>query len=88
MSEQLNVLDIIDMLLRRWWVILLVAVIGGVATFAYTEVLIQPTYASEGALYVNSNRQQTEMDVTTGMLTACKELVSTYAGILKRRTFL
>ncbi len=88
MSEQLNVLDIIDMLLRRWWVILLVAVIGGVATFAYTEVLIQPTYASEGALYVNSNRQQTEMDVTTGMLTASKQLVSTYAEILKRRTFL
>lgn len=88
MNEQLSILDVIDMLLRRWWLILIFTIIGGVAVFSYTEVLIQPTYASEGALYVNSNRLAGQTDVTMSTLNASKQLVATYAEILKRNTFL
>ena len=88
MNEQISIVDIIDMLLRRWWLILVSAIIIGAVTFTYTLIFIDPMYKSEGALYVNSSQNQVSGEVTTGTITASQKLVTTYAEILQRRTFL
>ena len=88
MKEELKIMDIVDMLMRRWWILLLTMIIVGIMSFVFTEVFISPTYKSEGALYVNASREQIDRSVTTGTLSASQKLVDTYAEILKRRTFL
>ena len=88
MNEQISIVDIIDMLLRRWWLIVVSAIIIGAVTFTYTLIFIDPMYKSEGALYVNSSQNQISGEVTTSTITASQKLVTTYAEILQRRTFL
>lgn len=89
MKEELNIIDLIDMLMRRWWIIFTSMIVVGVMAFVFTEVFIQPTYRSEGALYVNASpEQQLQQTMTTATLSASQQLVNTYAEILKRRTFL
>lgn len=89
MKDELNIIDLVDMLMRRWWIIFTSMMIVGVMAFVFTEVFIQPTYRSEGSLYVNASaEQQLQKTMTTSTLTASQQLVNTYAEILKRRTFL
>lgn len=89
MKDELNIMDLVDMLMRRWWIMLVSMLLVGVMAFVFTEVFISPAYRSEGALYVNSTTdQQMNQTLTMSTLTASQQLVSTYAEILKRRTFL
>jgi len=88
LNEQISIVDIVDMLLRRWWLIVVSAITIGVIAFMYTSLFIDPMYRSEGALFVNSTQNQISGEVTTGALAASQKLVTTYAEILQRRTFL
>lgn len=88
MNEQLNIVSIIDMLLRRWSIILLSAVIVGVFSFAYSEVFIAPVYSSTASLYVNSSKEITNDDISQSNIVSSRQLVMTYAEILRARTFL
>lgn len=88
MNEQLNLISIIDILLRRWTIILLSAILVGVFSFVYSEVVISPVYSSNASLYVNSSKQNISEDVSSATLSSSRQLVMTYAEILKARTFL
>ncbi len=88
MNEQLNLLSIIDILLKRWTVILMSAILVGVFAFMYSEVFISPTYSSTASLYVNSNKQNISEDVSSATINSSRQLVMTYAEILRARTFL
>lgn len=88
LNEQLNILNIIDMLLRRWTLVLFTTILVGVFAFVYSEVFVSPVYSSTAALYVNSEREKTTDDVTASNLNSSRQLVMTYAEILSARTFL
>lgn len=88
LKDEIKIMDIVDMLMRRWWIMLISMMIVGVMAFVFTEVFISPTYSSKGALYVNASKEQINQTVTTGTINASQQLVNTYAEILKRRTFL
>lgn len=88
MKEDLAIMDIIDMIMRRWWIVLVSMITVGVMAFVFTEVFIDPTYSSDGALYVNASKVQQGQNITQSTLSASQSLVNTYAEILKRRTFL
>lgn len=88
MKEEIKLMDLVDMLMRRWWIMFISMVVVAVIAFVFTEVFITPQYSSEGALYVNATKEQIDQSVTTNTITASQKLVTTYAEILKRRTFL
>ena len=88
MNEQLSILDIIDMLLRRWILIVVSAVLVGIFAFIYSEIFISPVYSSKASLYVNSSREMTSTEISTASMTSSRQLVITYAEILQARTFL
>lgn len=88
MNEQLNILNVIDMLLRRWTIVLLCTILVGVFSFVYSEVFISPVYSSSASLYVNSERQKANDDITQTAIISSRQLVATYSEILQARTFL
>ena len=87
LNDQLKITDIIDMLIRRWWIWVITALVFSVAAFVYTEIFVDDLYKTEGTLYVNALRTQT-IDVSSTNITASKDLATTYQEILKRRTFM
>ena len=88
MNDQLSVLNILDMLLRRWAIIVASAVLVGIFTFIYSEVFIAPVYSSSATLYVNSSRELNSSEISAANMSSSRQLVMTYAEILKGRTFL
>ena len=70
MKDELNIMDLVDMLMRRWWIMLVSMLLVGVMAFVFTEVFISPSYRSEGALYVNSTTdQQINQTLTSSIIT-------------------
>ena len=88
LKEDIKLMDLVDMLMRRWWIMILSMVIVAIGAFVFTEVFITPTYSSVGALYVNATPEQRDQTITQSSITASQSLVNTYAEILNRRTFL
>lgn len=49
---EINILEFIFVLLRKWWIILLAAVCCASVMFAYTKFMVTPMYRSTAKLYV------------------------------------
>ena len=52
---QIDLLEVALVFLKKWWLILIVAVIGAVAAIGYTEFTVTPTYQSKALLYILPN---------------------------------
>ncbi len=87
MNEQLSVMNVVDILLKKWYVLFVAAIVGGLAAYLFTDLFIEPKYNSEMMLYVNASNTKSD-EVSNANLTASKQLVDTYAEILKARDFL
>lgn len=87
MKEQFSISELINIFLRRWWILALSAIILCVSGFFYAQFIVTPLYRTDGTLYVNARRTQTS-DVSTTNLLASQQLATTYKEILTRRTFL
>ena len=87
MKNQFTFNDILGIIIKRWWIILLCGVIVGCAAFAYTELLVSPLYTSKGTLYVNNKNQNNTNQLTTGDVQLSQQLVNTYSQVLKSKTF-
>ena len=87
LNQKIGITDIIDMMIRRWWIWIICAVTFSVVAFVYTEIFVDPIYRTDGTLYVNSKRTQ-DIDISSGELNSSQALVKTYKEILGRRTFL
>ena len=87
MKNQITVAEIVNMLLRRWWIIALTAVVLSVSAFFYSQFMLVPLYRTDGSLFVNASRTQTS-DVSQTNILASQQLAITCKEILTRRTFL
>ena len=76
-------------LLNRTWLIALVAVFCAVVTFVGTLLFVTPLYKSTAMFYVNNSSidvgDVSISSITTGDLSASKNLVNSYIVILKTR---
>lgn len=87
MNEQLSIMNVVDMLLKKWYVLFIAAIIGGLCSYIFTDLFIQPKYSAGTTLYVNASTKKTE-EVSSSNIAASQQLVNTYAEILKARDFL
>lgn len=88
--EEINLIEVFNIFLRKWWLIVTLMIIGATAAYMYTDLFIQPTYETDGSFYVNVETQQVHNDeaVSSGKLNANQRLAITYTELLKSRTFL
>lgn len=81
---EIDLLKLLRAYLRKWWLILLCALLVGGAVLAYSIYFITPLYRAQTSIYVNnsSGNQQVE-SVTTANINASQALVTTYITITK-----
>ena len=88
-EKEVNVIPLLKVLLKRWWIIILTGLIVGGATFAVTKIFINQTYRCGFTAFVNNKQVKQTTDILTSSdVTAAKELVRTYSHILKSDTVL
>jgi polysaccharide biosynthesis transport protein len=89
---ELSFLDIMRVLLKRVWIIILCTVIGFVGAFLVSSLFIAPTYTSTCLLYVNPGNADTgTQDNYVGNyndLQYAQKLVNSYLIILRNDVFL
>lgn len=88
---EIDLLKLIKALWRKAWLIVLMAVLCGGLTLAYTHFWVQPLYESGAKMYVNNSSLSLDsaaLSITSGDLSASKSLVDTYIVILKSRQVL
>lgn len=56
---EVDVKQIIDMLLKRWWIIVITVVLAVAGAFAYTHFMVTPTYSSSATMLINSGSNMT-----------------------------
>ena len=80
---------VLGAVLKRFVLIMVVAVLGAVLSVLATYFLITPKYESSAMFYVNNNSfSLSDVGISSGDLTASQKLVDSYIVILKSRTCL
>ena len=87
-EAQLSLIDLINMMLTFWWLIVIFAILVGGSTYAYSRITSIPQYNSTGTIYINTQREQKTNDVNTVGITQAQALIPTYVEILQSKPFL
>ena len=76
---QIDLYEITQIFLKRWWIILLAAVVGAIAMFTYTKVAVTPMYSSTASFYVvpidSGTVSSSDLSLASNMLNDYKELI-------------
>lgn len=87
MFNEMTIQDLIEIFLKRWWLILLGIVFGGIIAFSITEYLIEATYESRGSMYVTASADELAKYQTQTEINLATRLVDTYKVALKSNRF-
>lgn len=84
MRGSMDLVQLIRLLLKRLWFIILVSAIGLLVAFSYTKLLVTPKYSSSIKLYVsNSKLIEPVNKVNYNDIYAAQQLVNTYVVIIQ-----
>lgn len=84
----IDVMKIVNGLVKRIWIILIAMAIGGAALFSYATFFVTPLYEASVLMYVNNSQLSvgaTAIKLTSSDISAARGLVDTYQVILKAR---
>lgn len=56
---EIDVKQIIDIMLKRWWIIVIATVVAVAGAFAYTYFMVTPTYSSSATMLINGGNNMT-----------------------------
>ncbi len=82
MDKIFTVNNILDILLRRLWLIVILVCLGGGVAFTYSEYIIPKKYTASVTMYVYNQSQQQQQQ-TVSDIALSEKLVDTYMVILK-----
>ena len=89
---EIDFLEILRVLIGRWWILLLCVIIVGGASYAYSEYGVPKMYISTGRMYINTytgqNGSASENQRSTSVITASQRSVLTCIEVLKSMSVL
>lgn len=83
MNETYSIKNIIQLLLRKIWLIIIATVIGGGAAFCFSKFILPLQYSSHITMYVQSYTGISENNDNQNNISNSKQLVNTYMEVLK-----
>ena len=92
MNDQINLMSVVSMVMKRWWILVVTTILLGGIFLAVTEFLIPEMYTSTGKLLVSSTNPSANPDgerpaESVSTLNASARLLNTYTEIFKTNTF-
>lgn len=89
-QEELDIRELMYLLVRKWWFILLFAAVFAAAGFSFTSVTYEPVFVADASMVVNSKQLKVvggEVTLTNDIYLSQK-MVNTYQVILLSDTVL
>ena len=85
---ELNLRELMAVIVRKLWLIVLSAVLVGALAFVYTAKFVTPMYETSVSLYVNNTIYGEKDGITSNDLSTSQKLVATYMQVIKSTSFL
>ena len=85
-DSEIDLLELVHILLKNVWLIVIVTVLGVVLAFTYTTFFIEPTYQSESTIFIQPKSQ--EGNINLNDLNVNQRLVGTYTELAKSNAVL
>ena len=86
---QIDLWKLLQLYLKKWWVIALFALAAAAVSLFYTSNFITPLYRASVTIYVNNNINNENQEYVSGSdLSTSQKLVSTYTNMLTSDTVL
>lgn len=80
---EIDLLEIAQVILRKWWMVILCAVIAGSAGFAVSAFLMTPKYVSSTSIYVMSKQDESKLSYSDTQLST--QLTKDYEELIVSR---
>lgn len=80
-NEYINLSDIFGAVIRRWWVIVIAAMVFGLAGLIYSTFFVTPLYSASAMMIVDSGGRFDDY-VTSDQIRTSTSLVETYSVII------
>lgn len=80
--HELEIPELLKLLWKKAWIILLCAVIVASSVLVYTANFVEPLYTASVSIYVNNNSSQNSTAISSSDLAVALRLVNTYINIL------
>lgn len=87
-NEAISITEIINMMLAFWWLVALLAVLIGGATYTFSRLTYVPQYKSSGTIYIDTQNQTQSNDVNAVALQNASKILPTYIEVLKSTPFI
>ena len=84
--NEIDLLALCRALLKKWQMLVLVALCGAVLMLNYTEFLVKPTYTSTTKVYIMTKYNSEQSSVTTSDLSISAQFTEDYMDLVKSRT--
>ncbi|SHI81598.1 capsular exopolysaccharide family [Dethiosulfatibacter aminovorans DSM 17477] len=92
MGEEWNLLELVQIVLKRKWIVVATTIFAAILAILVTMVAITPVYESNTTLMVNSSKTSSLGDIASGFdigsINLSQKLVVTYSEIVKSRIVL
>ena len=93
MNEQINMMAVVGMVMKRWWILVVSTILIGSIFFTVTEYFIPEQYTSIGKLLVSNSVATVDQEgglpaETINTLNASARLLNTYMELFKTNNFL
>ncbi len=89
MVNEINIIELLNVMIRKWWLIAILVLVCGGGTYIYTDLFMEPMYKTDGSIYVNCETEADRVDVaSTGRIESNARLARTYIDVLQARSFL
>ncbi len=87
--EEISILDLISILVKRWWITIGLMVVLSGLSYIYYSNFVPAKYTSTGTLYItiDNNYSYQSGDVNINDIQAAQQLANTYKEILSSNTF-
>ncbi len=83
-NVEVTLQELLTLYLRKWWQIVLCAVLAAGISLGYTYYFVTPTYQADISIYVNNNRSTENLEALTNAdVYAAQRIVNTYSSIAK-----
>lgn len=85
-SDEISIIELLQLLLRYIWLIVIVTLVGGVIAFSVSSFILQPTYSASSTVYIRPRVKDDQ--ISTGELAVNARLANTYAEIARSNAVL
>ena len=87
-SNEMSLMDILVILLSKWWIVVSVGIIFAITGFIFTKATAVPSYESNGSLYIDTKKNQVGDNSDAMSILYAQDLMPTYIEILESRNFI